>query len=168
MNRPTRSNRQVVLEAFQGLVFFKRQDVDYKSIYAAHVSSSSSSSSNSFVTVVCPRHQTPQISIGDVCIDSIQTRMLTPPPRSKIQVWRPGPEGYNLAITKTKESREQSTFMTQDEMIEVLIIHNPKKKDPNGQVSSSQYPAKMSILGALETWSCVLHFKDEVCKFEYV
>jgi len=165
--------RDLVSAFFQGILFFKKEDINDSSIYIAKITASSN---NSFLTLVCPIKSNDKIYIDSpgVCLESVQARILPNVGNFNIspQNWKVSRDvsevGYNTPIYLIGKTREYSTYTTPDRSIEVIVYHNPKKKDLSGKTSATQYPEQFSLLGALETWACVIHFKDNFCRFEKV
>jgi hypothetical protein len=162
--------RDVIRDCFRGIVFYKKEDTDNTSIYVAKMVDNTTSSNHSFIVLVCPINPQNKITVDKVCLESVQTRVLPDYFSRSIpnQVWKPGKAGYYVPLTITNRTRECTTYTTSNNKTEVMVMHNPKKKDLSGHTSATQYPDKFTLLGALETWSCVVYFKDDGCKFEYV
>jgi hypothetical protein len=165
--------RDLVSAFFQGIIFFKKEDINDSSIYIAKISSAFN---NSFLTLVCPTKVDEKVYIDSpgVCLESVQARVLPNFGMVRIapQTWKISRDisevGYNTPIYLVSKTREYSTYAVRDRSVEVMVYHNPKKKDLSGKTSITQYPEQFSLLGALETWGCVIQFKDNFCRFEKV
>lgn len=166
------SLRDIITDCFKGITFYKKEEIDGSSIYVAKMLDSGLASKHNYITLICPVNNNPKVLIDSpgVCLESVQTRILPdyfsrPIPE---QVWKPPKYAYDEPIFLIQRSREKSVYLSRDKTAELIVYHNAKRKDLSGKTASNQYPERFSLLGALETWACVVHFKDDGCRFERV
>jgi hypothetical protein len=146
---------------FQGVTFYKKEDIEGRSIYVAKIRNTSTSGQSKFINLVCQLNSLKKARYSELVVESIQTRKL-----SNLHyygpdmVWRPDRQFYDVPIEKTGQTKEQSKYVlegTADLPIsEVLLIHDPRKKALDGNTSFHQYPQHFNLLGALETFFCIL------------
>lgn len=149
-------------DMFKDLVFMKKEDIDNKSIYVVQVSDMSTKSDRKYIVLICSLNYKKMSRIKDLFVFSVQTKIM--PDyffRGRSLVWNPGKLGYNVKLHAVGRERGQTKYTTQNEIIDVIIFHNSKKKDLSGKVSQYQYPEKNTLLGALESFSCVVDLKQQ-------
>lgn len=163
--------REYFSRIFPGILFTKKEDIDGKSIFVARIYSMETSGMCNYIILVCSYVNKSKGLLKDLPVRSIQTRRLKSYFfRTNPIVWKSSSEGYDLEIVRSEKTRQSTKYITKDTGLgsheiptyglEVLLFNNPKKKDVRGQVSMNQYPSKMTVRGALETFRCVINLTD--------
>lgn len=156
---PRGSNVTATLaKIFQSTLFYRKEDVENKTIFVAKLSELSSAKLKKYIVLVCERTAKKRAQYKELQVLSVQTRRLKDnyfscPPSA----WKMEKSGYDVPFVLTERSREKSTYRTQlDSGVELVLFHDSKRKDVSGRVSLVQYPDKMSLLGALESFQCLV------------
>jgi hypothetical protein len=139
--------------------------VDSKSgfvIYGAGISSGLGGGYMRYILLFVPEHEASkeQVSIREVRWQNLQTRGLTYSYRLKPQAWtipREAPDVLLRAVSRVKPHTSYCLVQPEDgESIEVLLLNDSKKK------TIYQYPEKITLTAAVETFECVINRVNEV------
>jgi hypothetical protein len=149
---------------FGNMIFYKKEDTeDGSSIYVAKVLSQTTSGFSNYLILVCQKSNKQRGKYGDFVVQSIQSRKIQSHYfRCPDSVWSPSRDFYSIPITITERTKEHTRYATpasfQEEfgISDVMLYHDHRKKALGGGTSTHQYPNKYTLLGALETFFCII------------
>ena len=143
---------------FNGLVFFKVEQKENFTVYAASISSSFGDGTKTYALAFVPVHMAilNKGYLKDLHWQNFQTRTLTNGWKMPSQRWDMKQlKGLPTPMFNSIERNEVRTkYLCESEPLEMLLLHDPKKK------SIYQYHNRINLLAALATFRCVLNFVE--------
>lgn len=147
-----------VLNAYFGdIVFFKAEQKENFTIYAAALASSFGDGRKQYALAFVPTHMAilKQGHLKDLHWQNIQTRTLTNGWKMKAQRWDI-PKGLPLPMfTIVDRNANRSSYVCKELSLEMVLLHDPKK------TSKFQYHNAMNLLAALVSFRCVINVIDD-------
>lgn len=149
---------EIINAYFDGIIFFKADQKENYTIYAAAISSSFGDGSKTYALAFVPAH-TAILDRGflkDLHWQNFQTRTLTNGWKIQNQRWDLRKlKGLPTPMFDVVERNEIKTkYRCESEPLEMILLHDPKKK------SIYQYHNRINMLAALSTFRCVLNFAE--------
>jgi hypothetical protein len=145
----------VINEYFNKLIFQKIDQRENYSIYGAQVVSSYGDGRKQYVLAFVPVHLSilQKAYLRELPWHNLQTRMLKHGYRLVPQKWEVVPNLPNLFFQIQERTENYSRYTSEQNLpLELLLMHDPRKK------TKYQYYNRMSLLGALNTFQCVLNY----------
>ena len=141
---------------FGKLVFSKVEQKENYIIYAAAISSAYADGKKQYVLAFVPMHLAilKKAYLSELPWINLQTRMIQSGYKLQAQRWdleKGLPDPFFRIVERTQT---YSKYLPESDGMpfEMLLIHDPKKK------SKFQYYNRMSLLGAFNTFGCVLNY----------
>ena len=156
------NNIDLINSYFPNIIFTKVQQKEQYIIYAASIAASLGDGSKHYVLVFVPVHLAikNKAKIEDLTWVNIQTRTIKNGYKLPQQKWDLPFNNSDLFFNVIDRMDTYSKYISQDGNFELLLINDPKKK------TKYQYYNKMSLSGALSTFSCVLNYLGNSMKEE--
>ena len=149
---------------FNDLVFYKVDQRENYTIYAANISSAAMVDSKlSYILVFVPNYLATmnKAYLRELPWHNLQTRRMQNPyqlPRQKWEVPRDAPDVFFHLVKREKNA---TTYVPEQPIpFELLLLHDPKKQ------SIYQHYGRVGLIGALNTFHTVLNFTGEVEKID--